>query len=71
MTGENWHEEPERIIQLLAGIDSALVTHVDEEDLRHLAAVNPRNVALLRERLANLNARLGNEKKLQGRAQNR
>lgn len=61
MTGESWHEERERIIRLLNGIDAGVVTHVDEENLRHLAAVNPRNLALLKERLANLNARLGRE----------
>ena len=55
MTGESWHEGRERII------DAGVVTHVDEENLRHLAAVNPRNLALLKERLANLNARLGRE----------
>ena len=61
MTGESWHEERERIIRLLNGIDAGVVTDVDEENLRHLAAVNPRNLALLKERLANLNARLGRE----------
>lgn len=61
MTGESWHEERERIIRLLNGIDAGVVTHVDEENLRHLAAVNPRNLALLKERLANLNARLGRQ----------
>ena len=61
MTGESWHEERERIIRLLNGIDAGVVTHVDEQNLRHLAAVNPRNLALLKERLANLNARLGRE----------
>lgn len=66
MTGESWHEERERIIRLLNGIDSGVVTYVDQENLRHLAAVNPRNLALLKERLANLNARLGNEKEPQG-----
>jgi len=62
VSGESWHEERDRIIELLKAIDSGAVTHVDEENLRQLEAVNPRNVALLKERLANLNARLGDEK---------
>ena len=62
MTGESWHEERDRIIQLLKAIDSGAVTHVDEEDLRQLKALNPENLALLKERLANLNARLGKDK---------
>jgi hypothetical protein len=63
MGGESWHEERERIIQLLEGIQSGAITHVDQANDRELAAVNPRNLALLEERLANLNARLGNEEK--------
>ena len=62
MTGESWHEERDRIMRLLNGIDSGVVTHVDQENLRQLAAVNPRNLAALKERLANLNARLGKKK---------
>ena len=62
MAGESWHEERDRIMQLLSGIDSGVATHVDQENLRQLAAVNPHNLAALKERLANLNARLGNEK---------
>jgi len=62
VTGESWHEERDRIIQLLKAIDSGAVTHVDEEDLRQLKALNPENLALLKERLANLNARLGKDK---------
>lgn len=60
MSGESWHEERDRIRLLLVAIKSGAVTHVDEENLRQLGAVNPRNVARLKERLANLNARLGN-----------
>ena len=62
MTGESWHEERDRIMRLLNGIDSGVVTHVDQENVRQLAAVNPRNLAALKERLANLNARLGKKK---------
>jgi len=37
------------------------VTHIDEEDLRQLQQTNPENIALLEERLAQLNARLGDK----------
>lgn len=56
---ENWHEERDRLVQLLEAVESGSVTHIDEEDLRELQATSPENVALLRKRLAQLNARLG------------
>ncbi len=59
MSSENWHEERDRLVQLLEGIESGAITHIDEKDLRELQATNPENVALLKERLAKLNARLG------------
>ena len=59
VSAENWHEERDRLVELLAGIESGKITHIDEEDLRQLQATNPENVALLKERLAKLNARLG------------
>jgi hypothetical protein len=59
VSAENWHEERDRLVQLLEGIESGKITHIDEEDLRELQATNPENVALLKERLAKLNARLG------------
>lgn len=58
MSTENWAEERERLVRLLAGIESGMITHVDEEDLRQLQATNPRNIAALKERLAELNSRL-------------
>ena len=61
VSAENWHEERDRIAQLLDGIESGKITHIDEEDLRQLQATNPENVALLKERLAQLNARLGDQ----------
>jgi hypothetical protein len=61
VSAENWHEERDRIVQLLEGIESGKITHIDEEDLRQLQATNPENVALLKERLAQLNARLGDD----------
>jgi hypothetical protein len=59
VSAENWHEERDRIVQLLKGIESGKVTHIDEEHLRQLQATNPKNVAALKDRLAELNARLG------------
>jgi hypothetical protein len=59
VSAENWHEERDRLVQLLKGIESGEITHVDEEDLRQLQATSPENIALLKERLARLNALLG------------
>jgi hypothetical protein len=61
VSAENWHEERDRLVQLLEGIESGKITHIDENDLRQLQATNPENVALLKERLAKLNARLGDD----------
>jgi len=58
VTAESWHEERDRLIQLLRAIESGKITHIDEDDLRQLQATNPENVAVLKERLAKLNARL-------------
>jgi len=56
---ENWHEERDRLVKLLAAIRSGEVTHIDQDDLRELRAANPVNVAALEARLNELNARLG------------
>ena len=61
MSAENWHEERDRLVQLLEGIESGKITHIDENDLQQLQATNSENVALLKERLAKLNARLGDD----------
>ncbi len=61
MSAENWHEERDRLIELLEAIESGKVTHIDAEDLRQLQPTNPENIALLRARLAKLNARLGDK----------
>ena len=61
MSAENWHEERDRLVQLLDGIESGKITHIDEIDLPQPQATNPENVALLKERLAKLNARLGDD----------
>lgn len=59
MSGENWHEERNRLVQLLRGIASGKITHIDQADLRELQATSPTNIALLKKRLARLNALLG------------
>lgn len=59
MSAENWHEERDRLVRLLKCIESGKITHIDEDELRQLQATNPENIALLKERLAKLNARLG------------
>jgi hypothetical protein len=61
VSAENWHQERDRLVELLEAIESGKVTHIDEEDLRQLQPTNPKNVALLRQRLAKLNARLGDK----------
>ena len=62
MSAENWHEERDRLVQLLEGIESGKVTHVDQEQLRQLQATNPKNIAMLKDRLAQLNARLSEKR---------
>ena len=59
MSAENWHEERDRLVQLLQGIETGRITHIDEDDLRELQATTPKNIAVLKKRLAQLNARLG------------
>jgi hypothetical protein len=61
VTSETWHQERIRLVQLLHGIETGSVTHVDQDGLRELQAASPENVSLLKQRLAKLNARLGEE----------
>ena len=62
MSGENWHQERDRLVQLLQAIEFGIISHIDEEGRRQLQATSPENIAILKERLAQLNARLGNAK---------
>ncbi len=62
MSAENWHEERDRLVQLLRGIELGKITHVDEDDLRELQATSPENIAVLKKRLAQLNARFVDNK---------
>lgn len=59
VSAETWHEERDRLVQLLNGIETGEITHIDEEDLRQLQATTPENIEVLKRRLAELNARLG------------
>lgn len=59
MNVENWHEERDRLVELLRGIESGQITHVDEDGLRELQATNPENIGALEKRLRQLNRRLG------------
>ena len=58
VTGENWHQERDRLIKLLAGVEAGKITHVDADDQRQLQSTNVANVEMLKKRLAELNARL-------------
>ena len=46
---------------LLKAIESGKITHIDESELRQLQATNPANIEMLKDRLAALNARLGED----------
>lgn len=61
MNAENWHEERDRLVRLLEAIEKGEVTHVDEHGMRQLQATSAENIAQLKERLAKLNARLGDD----------
>jgi hypothetical protein len=59
VSSETWHEERNRLVQLLRAIERGDITHIDEDGLRQLQAANAENVTVLRQRLAKLNDRLG------------
>ena len=59
MSAENWHEERDRLVRLLKAIESGEVTHIDEEDMRQLQSTTPENIEALKQRLAELNDRIG------------
>ena len=41
MSAKNWHEERDRLVQLLEGIESGKITHIDENDLQQLQGDEP------------------------------
>jgi hypothetical protein len=59
VSGETWHDERDRLVQLIDAIERGEVSYVDEQDERELQATSPKNIAVLKGRLALLNARLG------------
>ena len=59
MSTENWTEERARLVRLLKAIESGRITHVNQAGLPQLQGTNERNVSALKERLAELNIRLG------------
>jgi hypothetical protein len=59
VTTETWHQERNRLVQLLQAIETGSVTHIDEDGMRQLQATTADNVSSLKQRLAQLNARLG------------
>jgi hypothetical protein len=59
IVSENWREERDRLVRLLAAIESGEITHIDEADERQLQAASPENIELLKKRLKELNDRLG------------
>ena len=61
MSEENWHEERDRLVQLIEAVEKGDVTHIDQGQLRQLQQTNPHNVAMLKDRLAKLNERLGDD----------
>jgi hypothetical protein len=59
VSAENWHEERDRLVRLLKAIESGKITHIDEDDMRQLQSTTPENIEALKQRLAELNDRIG------------
>ena len=56
---ESWREERDRLVQLLKGIRSGKITHVDADGRRELQATTSQNIESIERRVAELNRRLG------------
>lgn len=41
MSTENWHEERDRLVNLLESIESGAITHIAEEELRGASGDEP------------------------------
>jgi hypothetical protein len=61
VSGESWHEERDRLVQLLHGIESGNILQVAPGDLRPPQATSRENIAVLKARVVQLNARLGDD----------
>jgi hypothetical protein len=59
MATESWREERDRLVRLLKAFENGEVSHIDEDGNRQLQAAGPEKVSLLRQRLSELNQRLG------------
>ena len=55
---ESWHDERNRLAQLLGAIEAGTVTHIDQQGLRQLQPADAENVSKLQQRLAVLDGRL-------------
>jgi len=42
LNAENWHEERDRLLKLIKGIESGAVTHIDEDGERQLQPTSTR-----------------------------
>jgi len=69
LSQENWHEERDRLERLLQDLESGTITRMHEGDLPELQATTPENVAVLKVRLAQLNARIGDHRPLKANPQ--
>ena len=60
VSAESWHEERDRLVQLLEGIESGRITHFDEDDTGQLRReTTVQQVDRLKRRVAELDTRLG------------
>ena len=60
MSVENWHEERDRLVKLVEGIESGEITRFDEDDPRQvLIETIAQRLNRLKRRVAELDIRLG------------
>ena len=60
MSAENWHEERDRLVKLVKGIESGAITRFDEGDPRQvLIETATQRLDRLKRRVAELDSRLG------------
>ena len=60
MSAENWHEERDRLVKLVEGIESGEITHVDEGNAGQvLIETAAQRLNRLKRRVAELDTRLG------------
>jgi hypothetical protein len=59
VSAENWHQERDRLVQLLHAIRSNPIADAGKDGVRQVLATDRQKVSILEERLATLNDRLG------------